>query len=114
MLPSDILTLALDHQWLALSAVVLGGVVRALKSDTRLPVQVPAEWRPWLAFGLGQIAALLQLVVGGATWRDALTTAIGAPLLAICGHWLGIEVLRGGKEVPLPGLTRAPDDGGES
>lgn len=114
MLPSDLITLALDHQWLALSAVVLGGVVRVLKSDTKLPITVPAEWRPWFAFGLGQVAALLQFVVNGVGWKEALTTAIGAPLVAIVGHWLGVEVLRGGKEVPLPGLTRAPDDGGES
>lgn len=108
MLPSDLITLALDHQWLALSAVVLGAVVRVLKDDSRLAT-IPAHVRPWLAFGLGAAAACLQFLVEGVGLKEALTTTIAAPLLAIIGHHLGIEMLRGGKEIPVPVLTKKAD-----
>lgn len=109
MLPSDLINMALDHQWLALSAVVLGAIVRVLKDDSRI-LTIPAPFRPWLAFGLGSVAACLQLVVDGAGWQEAVTTAIVAPALAIIGHHLGIEMLRGGKEIPVPVLTKRPED----
>lgn len=108
MLPSDLITMALDHQWLALSAVVLGGVVRLVKDDSRL-VTIPAHVRPWLAFGLGAVAAFLQFLVEGVGLKEALTTTIVAPLLAIIGHHLGIEMLRGGREIPVPVLTKKGD-----
>ena len=69
---------------------------------------VPAEHRRALAVLLGLVAGALQLLAGGATWQEALTTAIGAPLLAISGPPPGVAPLRGGREAPLPGLMRPP------
>jgi hypothetical protein len=103
MLPTQILE---SYPWLALSSLVLGLVVRALKADTKLPINVKPEWRPHLAFGLGAVAGVLELVVAGHTWQQAVATTILAPLAAILGHELIIEGARKGVEVPLPGLMR--------
>lgn len=111
---NEALQLIAEQQWLPLSALVIGAIVRALKSDTKLPVSIAPQHRPWLAFGLGLFVGFIELLIAGHALREAAVTAFGAPLLAILGHVVGVEVLRGGKEVPLPGLTRAPNDGGES
>lgn len=102
----DILDLIASQQWLALSALALGFAVRLVKQDSKLPVTIPQRYRPALAFALGAVAGVLELVVAGHTWREATVTAVGAPLLAIVGHVVGVEGLRGGREIPIPGLTK--------
>lgn len=102
---ATLLDLAIRAKWLALFAVLIGLVVRALKEDTVGPV-VPPRARPWLALGLGAVAATLDKVLAGASWKDAAILGLGAPVLAILGHVLGIESLRNDKEFPLPWLMK--------
>jgi small basic protein len=90
-----------------LASVVIGLMVRSLKDDTILPT-VPAAYRRALAFLLGLVAAALQMMALGATWQVAMMTAVGAPLLAIVGHHLGVDVVRGGREIWIPGLMKKP------
>jgi hypothetical protein len=91
------------------SAIAVGAVVRALKDDTVLPT-VPKKWRPVLAIALGQVHAVLMMVVGGKTWKTSIIEGATVSVLAVAGHLVGIEKIRGGKEIPLPGLMRDDDD----
>lgn len=103
----QIITLVHDHAWLELSALLLGFVVRVLKSDTIGPV-VPKQHRAALAWGLGLAAGVLERVIGGHSFAEALVTAIGAPMIAMAGHHTCIEWLRKGRELPVPGLMKGP------
>jgi hypothetical protein len=99
----------IDHgQWLPLTALVLGAAVRLLKSDTKLPIDVPSEHRMKLAWAIGLVIGVVDLVAGGEPVGAAIL-AIGSPLIAHFGHELFIEALRGGREIPVPGLMK-PDD----
>lgn len=98
-----------EHRWVAACALVIGAIVRVLKSDTPLPFTVPAKWRGWLAIGLGIVAGALEAVAGGTPWARALAEGLTAALIAITGHELGVESLRGGKEL----FARQDDGEGE-
>lgn len=90
--------------WFTLSAIVIGGIVRLLKSDTPLPT-VPVRLRPWLALGLGLVAGVLQAVTTGTPWLQALGSGFTAAVTAITGHDLVVESLRGGAEPFAPSST---------
>ncbi|WP_394844032.1 DUF4231 domain-containing protein [Pendulispora brunnea] len=100
----ELLTLAAQGKWIVVGAIVIGAIVRLLKSDTPLPT-VPSQWRPWLALGLGAVAGILQAVAAGTPWQKALIDGLVSALTAIAGHDLLIESLRGGREI---GSDRAP------
>lgn len=96
---------------LALSSLVIGALVRLVKSDSRLPVDIPARWRPLVAALLGVVAGVLDLLAEGEPLRAAVV-AVLAPSLSALGHGVIIESLRGGREVGLGPLARTlPDDG---
>ncbi len=106
---SVILDLAAKHQWVLISSIVVGFIVRLLKEDTRFPpFAVPARWRPVLALALGALSGSLQAVATGIPWRDALLGGLVSGSLAIAGHGTIVEALRDGKDIPLPGLTTQP------
>lgn len=90
--------------WFSLTAIVIGGIVRLLKSDTPLPT-VPPRLRPWLALGLGLLAGVLQAVTTGTPWLQALGSGFSAAVTAITGHELVVESLRGGVEPFAAGDT---------
>jgi hypothetical protein len=107
---SQAIDMAKAHAWLPLISLVLGFCVRMLKSDTIGPV-VPAQYRSWVAWGLGAAVATVDFIAGGGAVSAAIY-GFGAPALAILGHVLGIERLRDGEELPMPSfLTRKPDGG---
>lgn len=98
---ADVIALVSAHKWVALCALLIGFIVRLLKSDTTLPVTVPAKWRPWIAMGLGLVGGILEHVANGTAWGEAVTAGLLAGALPILGHQLGIESLRDGKELPV-------------
>jgi hypothetical protein len=100
-----ILTLFHAHAWLALTTLAIGGLVRLSKSDAIGPV-IPAKYRPVLAYVLGAAAAVVNALQGGVP-LTVILYGFGAPALAIIGHVLGIELGRGGQEIPLPVFLRA-------
>lgn len=83
--------------WFGVTAVIIGAIVRVLKSDTPLAT-VPARFRPWLALGLGVVSGVLQAIASGTPWMQALTSGIGAAATAIVGHDVLVESVRGGRE----------------
>lgn len=102
---SELATLIGQHKWVPIASVVLGVLVRLAKSDTRIPIDIPPRLRVWLAFGLGQVAAVLDVVVAGQPWKQAIFGGLIASVLAIVGHNTIVDSMRGGKEFPVPGLT---------
>ena len=90
------------HKWIALAAIVIGAVVRLLKSDGPIPLTVPSRWRPVLAVVLGVIAGVFDKVASGGAWTQAILGGLLAALTAISSHDVVIEGLRGGKELGAP------------
>lgn len=95
---TELVAMLAEHRWVPACALVIGAIVRVLKGDLPLPA-VPPQWRGWLAMGLGIVAGALDMAATGAPWLPALAEGLAAALLAIAGHELGIESLRGGREL---------------
>ena len=105
--PTPYLNLIAKHQWVALSSLIIGLIVRLMKEDTRFPpFAIPARWRPMLAIGLGVLSGVLHTVASGTPWRDALLGGLVSGSLAIAGHGTVVDSARDGKDIPLPGLTK--------
>lgn len=107
---TQLVALAAGHRWLALIALVVGLLVRVFKDDTRIPGVIPKPARPWIALGLGLVLGTVQQRIAGAAWLDAVVSGAIAGLLPIVAHKLGVEWLRDGKEVALPGLMKPSAD----
>ena len=107
---TQLVALASGHKWLALIALVVGLLVRVFKDDTKIPGVIPKPARPWIALGLGLVLGTVQQRIAGAAWLDAVVSGALAGLLPIVAHKLGIEWLRDGKEVALPGLMKPSAD----
>jgi hypothetical protein len=99
-----------SRQWPMVAAALIWLVVRALKSE-RIPLDVPARARPWVALGLGVIAGACESVLLGVPMFDALLAGLGAGLAASGLHESLVESLRHGREplsIPPPALVDAP------
>lgn len=97
-------TLLSAHQYVLFSAVIIGLVVRLLKSDTKIPIDIPPRFRAPLAIVLGQAAGVLEKIGGGVSWKQAVFDGIFAAVLPILGQNLVIDSMAGGREIPIPGL----------
>jgi len=98
--------LVVAHKWIPLGALVIGLVVRLLKSDTKIPIDLPPVWRLRTAIALSIAGAVLQRISTGVTWRQAAIEGLFALALAVLGHNLVIDNLRAGKEFAVPLLTK--------
>jgi hypothetical protein len=99
-----------SRQWPMVAAALIWLVVRALKSE-RIPLNVPARARPWVALGLGVVAGVCESVLGGVALGDALLAGLGAGLAASGLHESLVESLRHGREplsIPPPALVDPP------
>lgn len=96
---SAIPSLLASHAWIPLAALVVGFLVWLLKTRPALQDKIPPRVRPWVAIGLGQLLAVLQAVTLGTPWKDAVLNGLLAALTAMFGHDVGIEGIRGGKEL---------------
>ena len=94
------------NAYLLLAAFSIGLFVRALKSDTKIPFEIPSRFRPPVAALLGIVAGGLEAVAKGMPFQDALRQGAIMGLVTILGHFLVIDVIRGGKEIPLPWLMK--------
>lgn len=95
----QILPLIQSHAWLALSALIIGMVVRMLKADGPIPINIPPRWRAPLAFALGIVAGVLQAVLSGAKWQDAIASGLLSAFIAMGTHDLVIQSARKGREI---------------
>lgn len=102
-----------SHAWIPLAALLVGLLVRLSKSDVPIPGwNIPAKYRPALALGLGMVGGVLDAIVAGKPWKVAVAEGLFAASLAILGHTIGIEALRGGREIGGP--PKDPPAGGGS
>jgi hypothetical protein len=91
--------------WVPFAAGVVGLLVRLTRDDTKVPINVPAVWRPYLALLLGTLLGVLEKQIAGSSWRDALLGGAAAAF-AVVAHLLGIELMNDGKELPVPFLMK--------
>lgn len=104
--PQVISQLIAERKWVLLSALVIGFVVRLLKSDTKIPIDIPSKYRVWLALALGLVSGVLEKAAVGLSWKDAILNGLAAWVIAVLGHNTVVESLRGGKEINVPGLVK--------
>lgn len=95
----SIIQLAKTNIWWTVTALVIGLVVRALKTDGPIPITIPAKWRPWLAVALGILSTVVNMLATGTPLKDALAGGLVAALASISGHELLVESARGGREL---------------
>lgn len=100
----SIYSLIVEKKFVLLTAVLIGLIVRTLKSDTKIPINIPPRLRVWLAFGLGAAASVLERIGTGVGWKQAALDGALAAVLAVLGQNVIIDSLRGGKEITIPGL----------
>src|SRR5690606_10423248 len=100
----------LAYKWIPFAALAIGFTIRALKDDTKLPT-LPPHLRRWALVLLGVASAVLEHKLAGVGWEKATYDALAAALLAMFGHDFVIEKLRGGKEIPIPGLMKKEMNG---
>ncbi len=101
---SKVVELLRAHAWVPVSAIIIGLVVRLLKSDTKIPIDIPGRYRTPLVYVLALLAGVLEKVATGSAWLPALVNGALAGLFAQQGHLLVIDSLRSGKELAIPGL----------
>jgi hypothetical protein len=118
----EILALIAQHKWAMLIAVLGGLLIRLMKQDVDWFFTLPpvfSIWRfrlearrvrPWFIVALSIATFACERIGSGATGTRAFTDAFIVLVLPIVGHQLGIESLRGGKELPMPKLP--PSGGG--
>lgn len=99
---AQVAELAKGHAWVPLAALVIGLVIRLSKSDATWAFlarfNIPVQARPWAALALGVASGVLQAVTGGASWAAAIVGGLLSAVMAITGHELFVESLRGGRE----------------
>lgn len=90
--------------WIAVAAVVIGALVRAIKSDgakvalANLGLRpIPTRALPWVALVFGAASATLEAKVAGSGWEEAAAKGVLAAGAAVFGH----ELLSG-----LPGFKK--------
>jgi hypothetical protein len=104
-------TLIVEHRWAALCALLAGVLVRLSKSDNLVPLNIPARLRPWIPVVFGVFGAVAEALANGKPWSQAIVAGIFVALAPIAGHELLVESLRGGKELPVPGLMKDDSKG---
>lgn len=108
MNPDEFVALIEHRAWVPAAALVVGLLVRLMKSDTKLPIDIPPRARAWVALGLGILSGVLEHVATGRTWTSAIVGGLVTGALAIIGHDTLIASLRRGRELPVPGLMAPP------
>lgn len=101
------------HSWTAISAFLIGLLVRLLKTEegAKLFPWISSKYRVMVAIFLGQIAAVLESIVQGSRPHEAVLNGVAATAIAVLGHDLLIEGMRGGKELfDLSGKKRDSRD----
>lgn len=78
--PADLADLVARRDWPLVAAFVIWGIVRLLQKDTRLPdvLNIPRDLRPLAPIILGALSGVLEHLIAGVAWRDAMTGAVVA------------------------------------
>ncbi len=90
----------------SLIALLIGAIVRALKSD-KIPINIPPEYRAPLALFLGAFGGVVDSWAGDTVLWKGLLMGVAAGCVAVAGHDVVVEGVRGGKE-PFSGKLKPP------
>jgi hypothetical protein len=99
---------AISTPYIAIGAIAVGFIVRLLKDDTKFPITIPAQARPYAALALGIVDGVANRLAGGMPWQNALEYGMFASCASIAGHDVFVEGMRRGREIILPGLMLPP------
>lgn len=88
----------IDPKTITLAALAIHVTMRALKAGA-LNEWIPGRYRPFLALALGGVAMCVDALAAGTPTEEALLSAVVAVALAMLGHDVVIEGVRGGKEI---------------
>jgi hypothetical protein len=107
------------HKWALLTALILGffvGLVKQGQLGQALQAKLPKQLIPLYAPIIGSAGAFSVEVIQGTAWKvavvDAVNLGITGAMIAVFGHQLMIEGLRGGKElVPAKAPPTGPTQG---
>jgi hypothetical protein len=100
--------LARGHDWIPLSALAVGALVRLAKSDQAVkffPVAIAPLWRSWAAVILGVLFGVVHRLAAGGTWGEAIVGGVAVGITAISGHELIVESIRKGRDI---GIAKQP------
>lgn len=103
------LALVAERKYLALGLLAVYTVVRLLRDDARFLPDLQGRYRAVAALALGVFAGVLERLDSGVDMRTAIASGLALGALAVFGHFLGVDVLRGGRELPLPAFLRKPE-----
>lgn len=101
-----LLELALERKYLAVGLLAVYTLVRLLKDDARFLPDVQGRYRAAAALLLGVVAGVLERLDSGVPMREAITAGFTVGAGAIFFHVVGVDLLRHGKELPLPAALR--------
>lgn len=94
------------HRWWAVSSLVIGILVRLVKSDTKIPLDLPGDRRAYLAALLGVVSGVVDAIATGKPWVPALFEGLASAVTAMGSHDFFIGAIRKGRELPIPGLIK--------
>ncbi len=95
-----------ERKWIPMAVLVVYALVRLLREDARFLPDISGPNRAVAAMVLGVVAGFLERISSGTSARDALITGLGIGATAIAMHFVGVEVVRGGEELPIPAFAR--------
>lgn len=102
------LSLLVEHKWVPLAALVVGALVRLLKSDVPITPTLPPQYRALAALAFGIVSGVLEAIVGGQKTQVAIIGGLISALAAIGGNELVVEpgkrVLAVMRRSPMPPL----------
>lgn len=98
------------HKWITIASLIIGAIVRGLKSDTPLPTVAP-RWRPALAVCLGLVSGMLEAILDATPWQKAMAGGLVSAAVAIAGHDVIVKWLRDGRDVFTRKGSSDPDKG---
>jgi hypothetical protein len=88
--------------YILLVALVAGALVAMTKGGwftSWVANKIPPATRPWLALAISEVAMFATETQAGKAWQQVLMDGLMAAAVAVLGHQMGIEGLRGGKEI---------------
>jgi hypothetical protein len=92
----------MSAEWKVLiAAAALGLVGRLLKGDVPWFFTASGRWKPLVLTALAAVGVGLEHFINGTAWKQAALLGLMSLALPIAGHQIGIESIRGGKELPM-------------
>lgn len=96
--------------WLVAGFLAVYIVTRLLRDDARFLPDLKGTNRMVAAMLLGVAAGVLEKFSSGVPLKDAAANGFMLGFAAIATHFGLVDILRGGKELPIPGFLQKPDE----